>query len=43
MNVSIELNRSPIDSLARLSADLELPLLDHLIIAGDQMTSCGYF
>lgn len=29
--------------LARLSADLEVPLLDHLIIAGDQMMSCGHF
>ena len=29
--------------LARLSADLEIPLLDHLIIAGDQMISCGHF
>lgn len=29
--------------VARLSADLEVPLLDHLIIAGDDMYSCGYF
>lgn len=27
--------------LAQLSADLDVPLLDHLIIAGDEMISCG--
>ena len=29
--------------LARLSGDMEIHLLDHLIIAGDRMTSVGYF
>jgi DNA repair protein RadC len=29
--------------LARVSSELGVPLLDHLIIAGDTMTSCGYF
>lgn len=29
--------------LARLSADLDVPLLDHLIIAGERMMSCGDF
>jgi DNA repair protein RadC len=29
--------------LAKLSADLEIPMLDHLIVAGDEIVSCGYF
>jgi DNA repair protein RadC len=29
--------------LARIAQDLDMPLLDHLIIAGDAMNSCGYF
>lgn len=29
--------------LAKLSADLDVPMLDHLIIAGNEITSCGYF
>jgi DNA repair protein RadC len=29
--------------LAHVSRELDVPLLDHLIIAGEQMMSCGYF
>lgn len=29
--------------LAKLSADLEIPMLDHLIVAGDEIVSCGHF
>jgi DNA repair protein RadC len=29
--------------LGDVSRELDVPLLDHLIIAGDRMMSCGYF
>jgi DNA repair protein RadC len=29
--------------LARVARDLDMPLLDHLIIAGDDMKNCGEF
>jgi DNA repair protein RadC len=29
--------------VARIASDLEMPLLDHLIVAGDELISVGYF